>query len=148
MDWSLVLFVMKWIFLGLVYLFLTLLLVGVMREMRTRLSQAPQLPLIVYGRLRVIRPGSDPDLRPGTILVLYPDTHLGARLNNSIVLRDRYISGHHARLRWDGVSWWVEDLNSTNGTFINQRRLPAGTTELLPIGSTLALGEMSFEMLE
>ncbi len=148
MDWSLILFVMKWVFLGLVYLFLTLLLVGVTREMRTRLPMEATPPLIAYGRLRVIRSGSDPDLRPGTILILYPDTRLGARGSNTIVLRDRFISGQHARLRWDGVSWWVEDLNSTNGTFINQRRLPAGATELLPIGAILSLGEMSFEMLE
>ena len=148
MDWNLVLFGMKWVFLGLVYLFLTLLLVGVMREMRTRLPQAAQLPLIAYGRIRVIRAGSDPTLRPGTILMLYPDTRLGAGSSNTIVLRDRYISGQHARLRWDGVSWWVEDLNSTNGTFINQRRLTAGATEPLPIGAILSLGEVSFEMLE
>ncbi len=148
MDWSLLLFAMKWFFLGLVYLVLILLLVGVGREMRTRLPQVTSQSLMAYGRLRVIRPGSDPDLQPGTILVLSPDTRLGARRGNTIVLRDRYISGQHAHLRWDGISWWVEDLNSTNGTFINQRRLTPGVAELLPTGAVLSLGDVSFEMME
>lgn len=148
MDWGLILFLLKWIFLGLVYLVLILLLGGVMREMRMRLPQSTAQTALTYGRLRVIRPGSDPDLHPGSILILRPVTHLGARRGNTILLRDRYVSGRHARLRWDGVSWWVEDLNSTNGTFINQRRLAAGTPEVLPFGAVLSLGDMSFEMME
>jgi len=148
MDWSLILFAVKWIFLGLVYVVLILLLVGVTREMRTRLPEAAPMTTITYGRLRVIQPGNDPNLRPGAMLTLHPDTRLGARRGNTIVLSDRYISGQHARLRWDGVSWWVEDLNSTNGTYVNQRRLTAGASEALPAGAVLSLGDISFEMVE
>lgn len=148
MDWSLILFILKWIFLGLVYLVLMLVLVGVTREMRQRLPQAAPATTISYGRLRVLQPGSDPRLRPGTIVPLQPETTLGAQKGNTLVLRDQFISGQHARVRWDGVSWWVEDLNSTNGTFINRRRITPGAAEPLPSGAVLEVGDVAFEMLD
>lgn len=148
MDWSLVLFGLKWVFLGLVYVVLVLLLVGVSREMHLRVPVASQEPVVNYGRLRVVQPGSDRRIQPGTLLTLKPETKLGAGRGSTILLRDQYISANHAALRWDGVSWWVEDLNSTNGTFVNQRKIAPGASEALPNGSLLQLGDMIFEMIE
>jgi hypothetical protein len=149
MDWSIFLFVMKWIFLGLVYLVLLLLLIGVQREMRMRLPQTfSSEPAATFGRLRVIQPGGDPRLRSGAILPLQPETSLGSQAGNDLILRDRYVSGHHARLRWDGVSWWVEDLNSTNGTFINRQRVSPGVPVGLTSGCVLEIGDLAFEMIE
>jgi hypothetical protein len=149
MDWSVLLFLLKWILLGLVYLVLILVLVGVTREMRMRLpAAAPASPGVSVGRLRVIQAGSDPSRRPGLVMPLQPDTVLGAQNGSTIVLQDRYISGRHARLHWDGVSWWVEDLNSTNGTYVNRQRVAPGVTTPLPAGSVLEIGDMAFEMLE
>jgi pSer/pThr/pTyr-binding forkhead associated (FHA) protein len=149
MDWSLVLFSLKWILLGLVYLFLAIVLVGVTREMRLRVPQVTtSTPAVSIGRLRVVQPGSDPSLHVGTILALRPDSQVGAKRGNTITLRDQFISGKHARLHWDGVSWWIEDLNSTNGTFINQKRVAPGIAEPLPYGAVVQFGDMMFEMLE
>jgi hypothetical protein len=149
MDWSLVLFLLKWLLLGLVYVFLSILLVGVTREMRLRIPQtAATSTTISIGRLRVVQPGSDPGLAQGAVLALRPDSQVGAKRGNTIILRDRFISGNHAHLRWDGVSWWIEDMNSTNGTFINQKRIPPGVAEPLPYGSVVQLGDMIFEMIE
>lgn len=147
MDWSVVLFVLKWIFLGIVYLVIFLLLIAVQREMRMRLP-APQSSAASFGRLRVLTPGADTRLRPGLLLALQPETSLGSQTDNDVVVLDRYVSGHHARLRWDGVSWWVEDLNSTNGTFVNQQRIPAGGSQAVQAGAVLAVGDVSFEMVE
>lgn len=149
MDWSIFLFVMKWIFLGLVYLVLFLLLIGVQREMRLRLPQAASSDTVgSFGRLRVIQPGSDPRLQPGVIIPLKPETIVGSQAGNELVLRDRFVSGQHARLRWDGASWWVDDLNSTNGTFINHQRLVPGVPAGLSSGSILEIGDLAFEMIE
>ncbi len=149
MDWSIFLFVMKWIFLGLVYLVLLLLLIGVQREMRMRLPQAaPSNTSANFGRLRVIQSGGDGRLRPGMILPLQPETSVGSQAGNDLILRDRYVSGHHARLRWDGVSWWLEDLNSTNGTYINHQRVAPGVPAGLASGAVLEIGDLAFEMLE
>jgi hypothetical protein len=148
MDWSIILFILKWIFLGLVYLVLMLLLVAVQREMRMRLPSAQAASGAVFGRLRVLQPGSDTRLSPGAVLTLQPETTLGSQAGNDLVLLDRYVSANHARLHWDGVTWWVEDLNSTNGTFVNQQRLLAGQAAVLPAGALLNVGDISFEMMD
>jgi hypothetical protein len=148
MDWSILLFVMKWIFLGLVYLMLLLLIIAVQREMRMRLPAAQTGASVEFGRLRVVQSGSDARLRPGLVLSLQPETNLGSQSDNDLVILDRYVSGHHARLHWDGVSWWVDDLNSTNGTFINQQRISPGGSEALTAGSVVGIGDATFELLE
>lgn len=44
---------------------------------------------------------------------------IGRKDENDVVLRnDTYISRAHALLHWDAGQWWLEDLDSTNGTFL------------------------------
>jgi Inner membrane component of T3SS, cytoplasmic domain len=44
---------------------------------------------------------------------------LGRSPDNDVILRDPATSGHHARLEKRGDQFWVVDLGSTNGTFVN-----------------------------
>lgn len=44
---------------------------------------------------------------------------LGRSPDNDVILRDPATSGHHARLERRGDQFWVVDLGSTNGTFVN-----------------------------
>jgi pSer/pThr/pTyr-binding forkhead associated (FHA) protein len=44
---------------------------------------------------------------------------IGRRDENDICLRnDTYVSRQHAKIHYKNGSWWLEDCNSTNGTFI------------------------------
>jgi len=55
---------------------------------------------------------------------------------------DDVVSAVHARVwRESDGSWWLEDLGSTNGTWLNGRRLGAGTTERLRGGDRFTLGQ-------
>lgn len=146
-SWNALLFVSKWILIGLVYFALVIVLIAVRREMSLRIGSGQSPILAVPGRLRVVNPGRDNRIHAGAMLSLQPETCLGAERDNDLVLRDPFVSGHHARLRWDGSQWWLEDLNSSNGTYLNQRRcLPEKPQPVSP-GSILQLGDMSFEML-
>ena len=44
---------------------------------------------------------------------------LGRSPDNDVILRDPATSGHHARLERRDEAFWVVDLGSTNGTFVN-----------------------------
>lgn len=48
---------------------------------------------------------------------------IGRSARNDIILRDPYISGEHARISFINGSYFLEDLNSTNGTFANGVRI-------------------------
>ena len=63
---------------------------------------------------------------------------LGRAEDNDIVIDDAEVSRHHARLTWQGNTWVIEDLGSSNGTYINGQRISAPT--ILAAGSQLQLG--------
>ncbi len=81
----------------------------------------------------------------GTTLPLRESgTLIGRSPECSLVLDDDYASGRHAVIRFDGTDWVVEDLGSTNGTFLGQERLTAPTR--VGIGSALRIGRTVVEL--
>ncbi|NLG97198.1 MAG: FHA domain-containing protein [Chloroflexi bacterium] len=148
MDWNLILFVSKWATIGVFYSVLLFLLFGVYREMTGSMRKVKTANTITYGRLYVRNAGDDKHIRVGAIFDLKTETRLGADTDNDVVLRDSYVSGHHAVLRWDGVTWWVEDLRSRNGTMVNDQPCEPGLPQPLANGSVLTLGEMEFVLID
>lgn len=69
---------------------------------------------------------------------------LGRNPECTLVLDDDFASGRHARIYRRDAGWFVEDLGSTNGTFLGSSRL----TEPMPVevGSTLRIGKTIFEL--
>jgi hypothetical protein len=147
-DLNTLLFAGKWLFIGVIYLFLFIVLIAVRREMRLRIGGRERLPSETPGSLRIRSPGGDSWLQKGAVFNLNPETRLGASADNDIVLSDPFVSSQHARMVWDGVNWWVEDLGSKNGTFIGELRLPPMKPYILPVGAMLRLGDVILELLE
>ncbi len=148
LAWNVILVAAKWVLIGLIYSVLFIFLIAVRREMGQRIAdRQPQAPA-ANGRLRVVSPGDDRKLRPGTFINLRSDTSLGAEADNDIALSDPYISGHHARLCWDGDTWWVEDLGSRNGTLVGGQPCPRHSPQRLPAGTRLQIGGVTFELVE
>lgn len=76
----------------------------------------------------------------GTEFILdKPELFLGRDPGNDIVINDPEISRRHARLLLAGDTYTIEDLGSTNGTFIRRQRL-AAPVSLRP-GEIISLGE-------
>jgi hypothetical protein len=69
---------------------------------------------------------------------------LGRNPECTLVLDDDFASGRHARIFRRDEGWFVEDLGSTNGTFLGSSKL----TEPMPleVGSTLRIGKTIFEL--
>lgn len=64
-----------------------------------------------------------PDMGVGVDLDGISQVLLGRGAECTIQLSDEYVSTQHARLRLDGERWVVEDLGSTNGTYMGTNRL-------------------------
>ncbi len=69
---------------------------------------------------------------------------LGRGLGNDIILEDTRVSRHHAQLRYKARRFWLTDLNSTNGTFVNGARV---NETALRDGDVVSLGglELTFK---
>jgi pSer/pThr/pTyr-binding forkhead associated (FHA) protein len=68
---------------------------------------------------------------------------IGRGLSNDIIVEDSRVSRHHAQLRYRNRQFWLADLGSTNGTFLNGERV---SESALKDGDSISLGglELTF----
>ncbi len=80
---------------------------------------------------------------PQPIQVESTTVSLGRGLSNDVILEDTRVSRHHAQLRYKNRRFWITDLGSTNGTFVNNERV---SETVLRDGDVLSLGglELTF----
>ncbi len=69
---------------------------------------------------------------------------IGRGSDAAIRLDDDYVSTRHARIAASGDQWFVEDLGSTNGTYIGASRLTQPTT--LQLGTQVRIGKTTLEL--
>lgn len=73
--------------------------------------------------LEVMLSGNNIPLKQGSIIPISGDVTIGRKEDNSVALPDQHVSGHHAILTIQNDVLYIEDLNSTNGTFINDKKI-------------------------
>jgi len=78
--------------------------------------------------------------RPDQTFELVKDVYtVGREAGNDIIINDPQVSRHHARLTLQVSTYVLEDLGSTNGTFVNGRRVSGPAS--LSIGDMVGLGD-------
>jgi pSer/pThr/pTyr-binding forkhead associated (FHA) protein len=146
-----VLTVLKFVFLALLYFFVYRAIRSVVVDLRAARAhheprRPPSPPSPSRGRTKP----------PRTVVVLnerggkagaYPldgNLQIGRADACQIKLSDTYVSQFHARLfsREDG--WFVEDLGSTNGTYLNQRRITGASA--VSAGDRIKVGKVVMEL--
>ena len=150
-----ILTILKFCFLGLLYLFV----IRVVRAVELELSSGgpgggglrSRLPRSGRGggrsnaerpyRLRLVEPG------PAEIFPLAEEVTIGRAPGCSVPLAgDTFVSQLHARIYVRDGQPFVEDLGSTNGTFLNRTRLT--TTMPLQRGDRLQIGQTVLEIVQ
>jgi hypothetical protein len=166
-----VLNILKYFLLALVWLFFLRILRVVWVEIRSADgADGPAAPgdvaaregVVPAGRRRRVpraTAGAPPDRRPARLRVVEPadlagrtyplkrggEVVLGRTTDSGVALPgDSFVSSRHARVFPRGDEMWVEDLGSTNGTFVNSARISAPT--VLRPGDRLQVGHTVLEV--
>jgi pSer/pThr/pTyr-binding forkhead associated (FHA) protein len=69
---------------------------------------------------------------------------IGRSSESGLMIRDDYTSTHHARLLLWNDEWMIQDLDSTNGTFLDGKRVSVPTQ--VPLDTPIRIGATSFEL--
>jgi hypothetical protein len=118
---------LKFGFLIVLYLFVLWIARSALKELRTTTSPAPEAtgfhPIGAGGReprtdafLVVIKGGG---LEVGVRYDLFGGLTIGRSTDADVRIEDRFASGVHARVYSRSGGYYVEDMNSTNGTYLN-----------------------------
>jgi hypothetical protein len=145
-----VLTVLKYVFLALLYFFVYRAIRSVVVDLRGA--------RVHHEARRVPAPAPPPRARtkpPRTVVVLNErggkaaayqlngNLQIGRAEACQIKLSDTYVSQFHARLFTRDGGWFVEDLGSTNGTYLNQRRITGATP--VAAGDRIKVGKVVLE---
>lgn len=103
--------------LAVLYLFLIGVVVAAWRGLR-----AAPAPSQREATLEVIDPARA-HLGQGERIGLTDGATVGRAGDNAVRIEEDSISSRHAVFRHDRGRWWLEDLGSTNGSYVNQRRV-------------------------
>jgi hypothetical protein len=69
---------------------------------------------------------------------------IGRAEDSTLVITDDYASARHARLVPRAGQWYIEDLGSTNGTYLDRGKVSAPTP--VPLGVPIRIGRTSLEL--
>ena len=154
---------LKFAFLVVLYLFLFWVVRSTLKDLRRdpRARAAPSGPVVSDAtalhsaaeglgpeRLEeteaLLRVEKAPGLEPGSAFDLVGGALLGRGDAVDIHLEDPFASTNHARISWEGSTVMIEDLGSTNGTYLDRDRVSAPTP--VPIGVPIRIGKTVFEL--
>jgi hypothetical protein len=125
----------------LLYFFLWQVLRSVVRSVGAGAGAASASP---YGQLIVVRSGQS-GMAAGKAFPLGPSTIIGRSMDQcEIALNDSFLSAQHARLELRGDEWVLEDLNSTNGTFVND--VEVRDAALVEDGDVIRIGRVELKL--
>lgn len=130
---------LRYFILALMYVFLIFVIRAIYRDMRT--PAASRKKRKKQSRPQLVVVAADKNL--GARYRLLDEVLLGRAPDSNIVLDDTYASQQHARLFESGDSYCVEDLGSTNGTYVNGRKISYPLE--LRSGDRIKIGKTVFE---
>lgn len=124
---------------GLILLLYAVLLI-VLYVVWRNLGRGSSLPPVLRGDRLLVVDGGATGLVAGDVLPLLLITSLGRSPDSTIYLDDPSVAEHHALLRYRDGQWWLEDLGSSTGTWLN--RQPVTTVTPVSYGDTIILGQV------
>lgn len=136
MDLSKISVVFKFVILGIFYIIIFLALKIMYKDIKNVGKQKNRRRTM---GLEILSLGNNTTLKKGGIIPLSQEIKIGRKIDNTVVLEDEYVSSHHARIYLIDGEYILEDLKSTNGTFLNDEKIVRESSiipgDIIKIGS-------------
>ncbi len=141
-----ILLIIKFITLAIIYLFILRVFYFMVTDLRRRGNRVfgqAETSRASNGAELVVISSNDPALKQGEVIHLGRQTHLGRGSHNNIKMTSSFASHNHARIIFQDDGFFLEDLNSINGTYINGVRV----SEPVPLvhGDTVGIAGVTFK---
>lgn len=137
--------VLKYVFIIIIYLFifsiLRLMYLDI-RQMGTRGTSLENSYLKVVNRLDSL------SFKMQEYYLLGGSVTIGRSSKNDIVIKDKFVSKNHLNITERNGIFYLEDLNSANGTYLNGEKVDAGTLIELQNGDKIGVGFIQFIFVE
>ena len=133
------------IFIILLYVIIYYALKIMYKDVKTGGKRKNNNSGIRYG-IEVIQTGVNSTLEQGSVVHIRGITTLGRKQENTIILTEPFVSGNHAKLYTKNNNLYVEDLNSTNGVYINGEKIEEKFK--LVAGDEIKIGSAIFKVLK
>ncbi len=130
--------IFRGILLLLAYLFVGWIGFTIFRDLRTRITGKSDLkaPLITIK--------GQADWESIDKQFIKPEIIIGRDPDSDLIIPDEIISLRHCKITYHHKQWWVNDLNSTNGSFLNEN--PIDAPIIITNEDELRLGNVSFSI--
>lgn len=95
--------------------------------------------------IEILEPGTSPNLKKGAVVPIGIELTIGRKEDNLLVLSDRYISSHHAKIFLKNGRYMLEDLKSTNGVILNSEKIEEKV--YIKSGDRIQIGSCVFKVI-
>lgn len=151
---AIALMVLRYIFLLLLFLFIFRLVKWMVGDLKGIQAQQPaeswparptevQNPPKTAGSRIMVIESSSTELKPGDSFGIGREIMIGRGGRSDIVITDSFASTQHARVYLKDEQYWLEDLKSTNGTYLNEVQVKQPI--VLANGDRVRVGGVTFQ---
>lgn len=145
------LLILKFVFLALLYLFLLLILRAIYKDVApAKVSKTARFNAVKTKKAKPSAPRlvvlESPKDKAGKVFTIQDDVVMGRSPKSDIFLNDSFASHKHARITKAGDNYYLEDLGSTNGTFLDEEKIKKAVP--LNLGDRIRIGKTILEFIE
>ena len=135
--------ILKYVFVVVIYMFIYSVVKLVYLDISDarRMSKADEDG---YGYLKLINLRKDLNFKIYESYSIRENATIGRSKKCDIYINDKYLSKEHARIFFDRDKFFIEDLNSTNGTFVNGKEITTAHPVKLKDNDKISFGDVSF----
>lgn len=137
--------VLKYIFIIIIYLFIFSILRLMYLDIRTMADFGSSLD---NSYLKVVNRLDSLNFKMLEHYVLKSNMTLGRSSKNDIVIKDKFVSKKHLEIVEKNSSFYIRDLNSANGTYLNGEKVEPQVPILLQNGDRIGVGFIQFIFVE